>query len=311
MKKSTSARATPCLLVTGVSGSLGHQVLQELLLFQRQQPAHVSQRLIGTTRSPDQQARLAAQGVELRRADFEEPTETLANAFRDAERLLLVSTGASETGPRRRAQHERAITAACAAGVERLVYTSLLHAPTSQLGLLAEDHAATEALLRASPLQALSLRNAFYMEMLLILLPQAITSGHWWSARGAGRVAHVARADCARAAASALHADTTGQQTLDITGPEALSAAELVEIANTVLGTRIVHMPVSVDEFAARLTEGGMASPLARMLAHLEQALERGAMSPASGDFEAMTGRPAITVAEFLAEHRQALLGTR
>lgn len=309
MKKRTFPQATPCLLVTGVSGSLGRQVMQELL--QRLQPAQSAYHLIGTTRSPELQAELAAQGVELRRADFEEPAEALAEAFRDAEYLLLISTGAREAGPRRRAQHERAIAAARVAGVERLVYTSLLHADASPLGPIAEDHAATEVLLRASPLRHLSLRNAFYMEMLLTLLPQAITSGRWWSARGAGRIAHVARADCARAAASALRADTAGRQTLDITGTEALGAAELVEIANAVLGTRILHMPVSADEFAARLVEGGMAAPLARMLTHIELALEHGAMSPASHDFEALTGRPAITVAEFLTEHRQALLGAR
>ena len=64
------------LLVTGASGQLGRRVVAHLI-----QTHHIApQRIIATTRKPEALADLAAQGVVVRRADFEDPA-SLAVAF--------------------------------------------------------------------------------------------------------------------------------------------------------------------------------------------------------------------------------------
>src|SRR5689334_9931004 len=105
------------LLVTGASGHLGRRVIELLL---ESNAGH----LIATTRSPDKLAGLAARGVEVRQADFDDPG-SLAAAFAGADRLLLISTDALDGTDRRIVQHGNAVAAAEQAGVKHVVYTSL------------------------------------------------------------------------------------------------------------------------------------------------------------------------------------------
>ncbi|MFZ1429944.1 MAG: NAD(P)H-binding protein, partial [Geminicoccaceae bacterium] len=69
------------LLVTGAGGQLGRRVVELLL-------ESGASGVIATTRDPAKLADLAARGVEVRRADFDDPT-SLAPAFGGAGRLLL------------------------------------------------------------------------------------------------------------------------------------------------------------------------------------------------------------------------------
>src|SRR4051794_3587670 len=72
------------LLVTGASGHLGKRVVRLLL-------ASGTVSLIATTRRPEALAAFAAQGVEVRKANFDDETG-LEQAFMGADRVLLIST---------------------------------------------------------------------------------------------------------------------------------------------------------------------------------------------------------------------------
>ncbi|HSX64595.1 MAG TPA: NmrA family NAD(P)-binding protein, partial [Pseudoxanthomonas sp.] len=213
--------ATPTLLVTGASGHLGRATLAHLL-GTLQIPAS---RIIATSRKPDTLADLAARGVTVRAADFDDPA-SLEVAFAGADRLLLVSTDAWLEPGKRLQQHGAAVQAAVAAGVKHVVYTSLPAAETSRVSF-APDHLGTEQALAASPLTWTVLRNAWYFENLLYTVPGALAAGEWFSAAGDGSIAYIARDDLAHAAAVALAADDTRKQILTLTGTQALGAREV------------------------------------------------------------------------------------
>jgi NAD(P)H dehydrogenase (quinone) len=288
------------LLVTGVSGHLGRLAAHHLLL---DRPQGVSLR--GCTRTPDRAAALAERGMAVIAADFDDPA-SLDRAVGGVDGLLLVSTGAEHAGPVRVRQHLAALAAARRAGVGHVVYTSLQCADDSPLRALVADHAATEA---ALPPRHTVLRNAFYMEMVLATLPPAIRSGRFVTAAGAGRIAYVARADCARVAAQALRRPDDAPPRLEVTGAESFDAYALVEVANAVLGTSIVVEAVPPDELAARLVAGGQPPALAAVLAGLDRGVAAGAMAAVHGDVAAFTGTPPIPLAGFLAAHRGVLTG--
>ena len=86
--------SAPTLLVTGASGHLGRAVVRHLLDTLNIDPA----RVIATSRKPEALADLAAQGVTVRAADFDRP-DTLAEAFRGADRLLVRQKGVARFGP--------------------------------------------------------------------------------------------------------------------------------------------------------------------------------------------------------------------
>lgn len=95
------------IAVTGATGQLGRLVINVLLKV----PAHD---IIAAVRSPDKAKDLMALGVQVRQADYNQPT-TLDSAFKGVDKLLLISS--SEVG-QRVAQHTAVINAAKRAGVK-------------------------------------------------------------------------------------------------------------------------------------------------------------------------------------------------
>jgi NAD(P)H dehydrogenase (quinone) len=119
------------IAITGATGQLGRLVVAKL------KGKVPSVDIVALARSP---AKAADLGVTVREADYAKP-ETLASALVGVDTLLLISS--SEIGPRA-AQHRNVIEVATKASVNRIVYTSLLHADTSPLDL-ATEHRQTEA----------------------------------------------------------------------------------------------------------------------------------------------------------------------
>jgi NAD(P)H dehydrogenase (quinone) len=122
------------IAITGANGHLGRLVIEGLA---ERVPA---KQIIAAVRSPKKAFSFGAFGVQVREADYTRP-ETLSSAFYGAKRVLLIS--ASEVS-HRFDKHRAVIDAAKEAGVEQFVYTSLLHADSSEM-LLAQEHKQTES----------------------------------------------------------------------------------------------------------------------------------------------------------------------
>jgi len=289
---------TPPFLVTGASGQLGRLVLGELLV------APAGHLLIAATRTPQALADLASRGVEVRRADFDDPAEDLAASFRSAARALLISSAAAHAGERRRRQHRQAVAGLRQAGVRHAVYTSFTGATDPRLARFNADHAETEAALQATLPGTTVLRNAFYADLVLARLPAALRSGTWYSAAGTGRVPYVRREDCARAAAAALQDGFDGWRVLDITGPQALSAREVAGLAGEVLGRPMRVQEVDAEALPAALVAHGVPAPVAQVLAAIDRHTAAGAFEVETQDLAALTGRAGEPLATFLEAHR-------
>lgn len=292
--------STSPLLVTGASGQLGRRVV-ELLLERAAGP------IIATTRTPDSLAGFAARGVEVRHADFDSDTATLAAAFAGARRALLISTDAVERPGHRLAQHRRAIAAFDRAGVQHVVYTSLT-SPIDTPALIAPDHAGTEAALAATRLDLTILRNCLYTDYLLHALPVAVASGAIIDAKAGGAVAYVTREDCARAAAAALASGSHGRTTLDVTGPEAITSAQLAAILGELAGKPVTHTSIPAPALIDGMLGHGLPRPVAELLASFDAAAARGDYSRASTAVEQLTGTRPTSVAAYLRSQRAVLV---
>ena len=286
------------ILVTGAAGQLGRRVL-ELLLERNAGP------LLATTRDPQKLAGLA--GVDVRAADFDRP-DTLPAAFRGAKAALLISTDSLATPGQRLAQHRAAIAAFVAAGVERVVYTSLTGADHSSV-TFAPDHAGTEQALRDSGLDYVVLRNNLYADLWLHSLPRAVATGQLVDARGDGRAAFVTREDCARAAASALLADEGGRKVLEVTGSEALTSAEVAALVTAISGRPVAHRSIGVAEVRAGLLDAGLPAPFADAYASFDAAIAKGEFSRPSSAVRDLTGAAPGSLRAFLTETRDVWSG--
>ena len=108
-----------------------------------------------------------------------------------------------QVGEKRRNMHKNAIDAGIAAGVKKIIYTSIVGAgvPENDAYEIA-DHKYTENYIRSTNLTYVILRDAQYCEAMAAAFEQAAaSSGVLANNMGSGRMAHVARNDCAEAAA--------------------------------------------------------------------------------------------------------------
>ena len=293
---------TQTLLVTGASGHLGRRVIELLL---EAKAGH----LIATSRSPEKLADLAELGVEVRQADFDRP-EALVKAFSGADRLLLISTDAVDGTDRRIVQHRNAVNAAEQAGVKHVIYTSLTRPEPGTPILLAPDHHATEHALAASSLDWTVLRNNVYTDMLVMSLPQAVATGQLVAAAGEGGVGYVTREDCARAAAAALSATTSGRTTLDITGPEVVTYAALAQIAGDITGRPVSYLNVPPEAMVEGMVGAGFPQGVAELLVSFQTATAQGYLALATDTVAELTGTAPQSVRDFLLAHKAALVAS-
>jgi len=276
------------IVVTGATGQLGRLVIAQLI--QRGVPAS---KIVAAVRTPPKAADLAALGLQVREADYTRPA-TLASAFKGAERVLLISS--SEVG-QRLPQHRAAIDAAREARVGQLVYTSLLRADTSPLGLAAE-HKATEALIVASGLPHVLLRNGWYTENYLASVAPALQHGAFIGAAGTGRIASATRADYAAAAAAVLAQSVAGNRTYELAGDSAYTLAELVAELNRQTGRSVVYQDLTQKDFEGALLGAGLPAPFAALLADSDAGASKGALFDDGRQLSALIGRPTTPLAD-------------
>lgn len=240
--------------LTGANGHLGRLVIKHLLT---QVPAD---QIIATTRDPQNLADIASLGVDVRRADFSDPT-TLVPAYAGATRLLVISTYVLGKSVE---LHKAAIAGAVAAGVKHIVYTSTPHANPSSAHPLLADHGLTEAALAVSGTPWTALRNSFYAEILKDFIELLLVKREFLIPEGSAKHSWISRDDCARAAAGALIGKLTTTGPIDVTGPEALSFADLASRLSSLSDHQITAHPVPDQEIIAQVTAKGVPADAAR-----------------------------------------------
>nr|WP_041757792.1 SDR family oxidoreductase [Bradyrhizobium sp. ORS 278] len=283
------------LLVTGAAGQLGRAVIRHLLTTLKVPATSI----VATTRKPEQLQELAAQGVTVRAADFDDP-QSLAAAFAGAQRMLLISTDRLDRPGYRAEQHGRAIAAAEQAGVEHVVYTSMPKPENSPL-LISPDHALTEAALQNSQLAGWTvLRNHWYFENLLMSLPQILGSGRWFTADEGGGAADISRDDLARAAATVLAGDFTGQQRFTLSGAKALTKVEQAQIISAALGKPIEVVQVPLEGLIQGMVGAGLPRPLAEVFASFDTNTAQGRVAEVTRDYQMITGAAPQSFADWV-----------
>ena len=278
-----AAKGSPMsIVVTGATGQLG-QLIVEHLINRGVAPAEITAVGRNTARLAD----LAATGVATAVVDYSDPA-SLAAAFAGADLLMLVS--GSEVG-QRVAQHTNAITAAVAAGVGRIVYTSAPKADTSAL-ILAPEHKATEEALRASGVGFTILRNGWYTENYAATVQQARETGVYLTSAGDGRVASASRTDYAEAAAVVLTTPGHENTVYELAGDVAWTGTEMAEALTEVVGRPVVFTTVSAEEHTAILTGAGLDGGTVGFVVALDGNTRDGLLAGGSSDLATLIGRP-------------------
>lgn len=272
--------------ITGSTGALGRLVARAL-----SEQGHAQRLLV---RDPARAPELA--GTSVVRTSYADPE--LARASLEGVTTLFMVSGAEAED--RLEQHRTFVDAAADAGVEHVVYTSFQGAAADCTFTLGRDHWATEEHIRARGLGFTFLRDSFYLDFLPELVGE---DGVIRGPAGDGRVAAVTRADIARSAVAVLtdpaaHRDAT----YDLTGPEALSFAEVAALLTAHTGRTVTYHDESIEEAYASRRKWPAPPWQYDAWVSTYTAIAAGELAAVSDHVRRLTGREPTGLASYLTE---------
>jgi NAD(P)H dehydrogenase (quinone) len=278
--------------VTGASGGVGSRVVRHLL-------ARESQRVVALARRP--QAVPQAAQLTVRAADYDDP-RSLRNALADVSTLVFISSDGVAESMRR--HHEHVVAAALEAGVDHIVYTSIVDVAPDSRFYYATVHRETEALLAESRLRHCLARTSIFADFFVSTwIEPALDQGTLALPAGTGRMSLVTREDVARALAAAAVSRREG--IIELTGADALTADEISRTTGAVTGRPLRYL--ALDERAYRQRLVGEQAPdwLIDAFTSMFASVQQGRFAVVSADIPLLTGQPQQPFAEFIRSTRR------
>lgn len=273
------------IVVTGATGNVGRPLVTELLTA----GAHVR----AVTRQP---------GPAGFPADVE-VFHSVAEALSDASAVFLNSRALG-------GQLDDVVTQCGRAGIWKLVALSAINAdddvsrqPSRFRG---DRNQEVEQLAVDSGLAWVSLRPTVFASNFAGMWSTQLRAGDVVAGPyAAASTAPIVETDIAGVAAHALLTEELVGQRIPLTGPQALTNAELVAVIGAVLGRQLQYIEVPADAVRQRFLGLGFSAGFAdAYLAMLAESLDKPAM--VTHDVEKILGRPALPFAHWVAEHRGA-----
>ena len=277
------------IAVTGASGNVGREVVRELLARGERV------RALGTR--PDELQRLFGPGVEVARLEFGN-AETYPAAFAGVTHLFLMR-------PPQITRVERllhpAVDAARAAGTRRVVFLSLQGVEKNPV----VPHAKTEEYLRESGAAYTMLRPGFFMQNLSTTHRQDIAEGELLVPAGHGCTGFVDVRDVAAVAVLALTEEGHVGQAYELTGSGALTYGEVADTFTRELGRPVVYRDPSPLRFWRAMRARGHPPGFILVMLALYTVCRLGLAGRVTNEVERLLGRPPLTLAQFVRDHRE------
>lgn len=287
------------ILITGATGGLGSAVAN--FLSKKVDKSKIA--VLVRDKAGDQAKALAAQGFELRVADYNDK-EALAKAFTDIAQLYFVS---GSDIANRMPQHRNVVEAATKAKVGHIIYTSVsIHhlAEDAPLYGAMQSHFETEKLIKQSGLNFTLLRHNLYSEVIAMFLgskEQLLGSKTVFLPTGNGKTAFVARVELAEAAANILaKPEAHVNKTYEFNGSEKVSFAEVATYLSSITKENIAYVSPQPKEFEETLRKFGVPDQYIGMMLVFSLAIADGSFDTTQNDLEIILGRRTQRVEDFL-----------
>jgi uncharacterized protein YbjT (DUF2867 family) len=277
------------ILVTGSTGRIGQDVAFGLVL------ADVQFRVLIHNGTGAEWVNWS--NIETMIGDYAKP-DTLDAALDGVTAAYLVS----RPGPTQVELETNFIDAAVRAGVKAIVKVSILGAAPDATCRFQRRHHAIETALLASGMRATILRPNLFMQN---LLNQGYSVGPprkqiATNLDPATRISVIDTADIAEIAIAALLSEDGPSETLELTGPVALTQPEVYAALSAHLGRTIDYEHRAAADHLSELREAGVPLDQAEGLIEYHGWQNTGAAARVTGDVEAKTGHPARSLDEFL-----------
>jgi uncharacterized protein YbjT (DUF2867 family) len=278
-------------VITGATGNIGSIVVDRLLAR--------GERLRVFVRDADKARARWGDRVEIAVGDLSDAA-SLAEATRGADTLFLVTSG-----PDLATRDREAAGAAKAARVQRLVKLSSFDARQQNVGT-GVWHARGEAAIRASGIDFVFVQPSGFMSNALYWASSIRSEGVVRSATGDGKIPFIHPLDIAEVATRALTTAELDGQALPLSGPEALSYAEMTAKIAAAIGKPLRFEAISEDEARAQQSAWNAPAPLVEARLSIFRAIRAGLLAEVTDTVERVVGRRPLTFDRWAEENAGA-----
>jgi uncharacterized protein YbjT (DUF2867 family) len=277
-------------LITGATGEVGSKVVEHLIRSGERPRVYVRD---------EQKARLRfSDRVDVSVGDLADH-ESLRAALRGFDELFLLNTG-----PQIPERDAMAAKVARATGIKHVVKLSSMDV---QRGLaIGAWHERGEAAIRASGVSFTFVQPTGFMSNFLAWAPSIKAEGVVRASTGDGRRAFIHSDDIAAVVVKALTTRAYHGRSLPITGPEALSFAEVTARIGAAIGRPLRFREISDEE--ARQEYSRISGSVEETEAHVSlwRAIREGRLATITDNVEAVLGRKPIAFDQWLVENAAA-----
>lgn len=226
-------------------------------------------------------------------------------ALDGVDRLFLLIPSSSEVEQ----QQRNFVDAAKRSKVRRLVKVSQLAADEHAAGRFQRYHAAVEKQILKSGIPYTFLRPNLFMQGLLNCRSTISSEGAFYAPAGDAKVSIVDVRDIASIAARALTEWRHAGKTYDITGPEALTHAEMAQQLSKVVGKQITYVDVSPGAMREALLRFGMPAWQADGLVEDYDHYRLGEAPAVSSTVRDLTGKDATSFSQVAKDYANSFVG--
>ena len=278
------------ILVTGANGTTGSEMTSQLVAGGRPVRALLRRRENG--------AKLPQAGLEIATGSFED-IPSLDAAMKGVKAVFLISF----EHPEQLALQANVIEAARRAGVRMVARLSASSADPKSPDPLIRNHGEGDEQLAQSGLGHVLIRPQWFDQNFLTYCPGGVIR----LPAGEARLPFVDVRDIAAVAVKALTEPGHNGKAYVLTGPEALSHAEVATILSAATGKRFVYEDVAPETYRRQLIEEGASAYYADLILNLFARMRQRGTAEVHDDIRKVLGRPAISFRQFARDYADKL----
>ena len=277
------------ILITGASGNVGREVLRQI--------AQTGEKI--TAAYQDASRANVPAGVARVTLDYNQP-ETVRSALKGVDHVFLVGPPTADLP----ALEGKAIDIIKESDVEHVVKLSAMGGRDSTFP---REHAESEDYIRSSGVPYTFLRPNGFMQNLVNNNSQTIrTQNAFFGSEGDGKVSQIDIRDIAAVAVKMLTEPGHMGKTYTLTGPEALSNAQIAELLTKTLGREIRYVNLSPEQLKPAMLSAGVPEWTTDAILDLQRLYREGKAATATDDVERILGRKPTSYADFLKDYKSA-----
>ena len=293
------------ILVTGATGTLGSEVVKQLVSAKDQRKEDIIVKAAARSTNDDTFRNL---GVQVVQHDYNKP-DSLSVALRGVDKLFLLTPFQSNMVD----LTSNLVNEAKNAGVEYIVKQSVLGADIEPGITPSRLHRQAEKIIEESGIPFTFLRPNFFMQNFITFYSHFIkTQGAFYIPAGDAKASFVDVRDIAAVAVQSLCDSSKNDESnhtrkaYDITGSEALSYGQAAEILSKEIGKQVNYVNISDEDARKGMKDMGVDDWTINSMIELFGITRAGYLSEISPAVEQVAGNKPITFSQFARDYAVA-----